>query len=112
MDIISYDHFASVELRVGTVTRAEAFLEARKPAIKIWADFGPEIGVKQSSAQITVHYQPEDLVGRQIIGCLNLGQRQIGKFMSDFLCIGVSDAVGAIVLIQPGKPVPNGGKLH
>jgi len=108
---IPFEQFEAVELRVGTVTRAEAFPEARKPAYKLWADFGPEIGVKQSSVQITVHYKPEELVGRQVVGCLNLGSRKIGPFMSEFLCTGFPDENGAVVLIAPDKPVPNGAKL-
>ncbi len=83
----------------------------RKSAFKIWADFGPEIGIKQTSAQITVHYTPENLIGRQIVGCLNLGSRKIGPFTSEFLCTGFPDEQGAVVLISPDKPVPNGAKL-
>ena len=108
---ITYDQFAAVELRVGTITRAESFPKARKPAYKIWADFGPEIGDRQSSVQITVHYQPEQLVGKQIVGCLNLGDKNIGGFISNFLCTGFADENGAVVLISPDKKVPNGGKL-
>ncbi len=111
MENIPYDQFAAVELRVGTITRVEEFPKARKPAYKIWADFGPEIGEKQTSAQITVHYKLDELVGRQIVGCLNLGEKNIGGFMSQFLCTGFPDEQGAVVLIQPNKPVPNGGKL-
>ncbi|MDX2027955.1 MAG: tRNA-binding protein [Alphaproteobacteria bacterium] len=111
MQTIPYEQFESVELRVGTVVRAEAFPEARKPALKLWVDFGPEIGVKQSSAQITVHYTSESLIGRQVVGCLNLGSRKIGSFTSEFLCTGFPDADGAVVLVHPDKPVPNGGKL-
>lgn len=108
---IPFDAFEAVELRVGTIVRAEEFPEARKPAIKIWADFGPDIGIKQSSAQITHHYTPETLIGRQIVGCLNLGSRKIGGFDSQFLCTGFADAEGAIVLLATDKPVPNGSKL-
>ena len=111
METIPYATFESVELRVGTVVRAEPFPEARKPAIKLWVDFGETIGTLQTSAQITVHYTPETLVGRQVVGCINLGERQIGKFMSQFLCTGFPDADGGIVLITPDKPVPNGVKL-
>lgn len=109
--MISFEHFAAVELRAGTVTRAEIFPEAKKPAYKLWVDFGPEIGVKQSSAQITAHYKPEELIGRQVVGCLNLGSRKIGPFTSEFLCTGFADEGGAVVLIAPDKPVPNGAKL-
>ncbi len=108
---IPYDQFAAVELRVGTVTRAENFPEARNPACKIWADFGPEFGIKQTSTQITVHYQPEKLIGKQIVGCLNLGNKKIAGFTSEFLCAGFPDANEAIVLVCPDKPVPNGAKL-
>lgn len=111
MDTISYPQFEGVELRVGTVTHAKAFPAARKPAYKIWADFGPEFGVKQSSVQITVHYKLEELIGKQVVGCLNLGAKNIGGFMSEFLCTGFPDAEGAVVLISPDKPVPNGAKL-
>ncbi len=111
MQIVSYDQFAVVELRVGTITKVEAFPEARKPAYKIWADFGAEFGVKQTSAQITVHYKLEELVGKQIVGCLNLGDKKIAGFTSQFLCTGFPDEQGAVVLISPDKPVPNGAKL-
>ena len=111
MNTVPYDAFAAIELRAGTVTRAEVFPEAKKPAYKLWVDFGPDIGIKQTSAQITAHYKPEDLIGRQVVGCVNLGSRQIGLFMSEFLCTGFPDATGAVVLISPDKPVPNGAKL-
>ena len=111
MQNIPYDQFAAVELRVGTITKAEEFPAARKPAYKVWADFGPEIGVKQTSVQITVHYKPEALIGKQIVGCMNLGSKNIGGFMSEFLCTGFPDANGAVVLVSPDKPVPNGAKL-
>lgn len=111
MNIIDYSEFEAVELRVGTVVRAEVFAEARKPAYKIWVDFGPELGIRQSSAQITVHYTPESLIGKQIVGCVNLGEKKIAGFASQFLCTGFADQSGAVVLISPDKPVPNGGKL-
>ena len=111
MPDITYEQFEAVELRVGTVVKAEAFPKARKPAYKLWVDFGAEIGVKQTSAQITIHYTPETLIGRQVVGCLNLGTRNIGGFISEFLCTGFADADGAIVLIAPEKAVPNGAKL-
>lgn len=111
MQNIDFQQFVAVELRVGTVTRVEAFPEARKPAYKIWVDFGHDIGVKQTSAQITAHYKPEDLVGRQVVGCLNLGAKNIAGFTSEFLCTGFPDANGAVVLIGPDKPVPKGAKL-
>lgn len=108
---ITYDDFARVDIRVGTVTRAEPFPEARKPAIKLWVDFGGEIGVKRSSAQLTVHYTPEGLVGRQVLAVVNFPPRQIGKLLSEVLVLGVPDAEGAVVLIGPGHAVPDGGKL-
>ena len=107
---IPYTQFEAVDLRVGTILRAEAFPKARKPAYKIWADFGP-FGIRQTSAQITVHYTPESLIGKQIVGCLNLGEKNIGGFISNFLCTGFPDENGAVTLISPDKPVPNGGKL-
>jgi tRNA-binding protein len=109
--MISYDDFAKVDIRVGTITRAEPFPEARKPAIKLWVDFGGEIGEKRSSAQITKHYSVEGLVGRQVLGVVNFPARQIGKVMSEVLVLGVPDADGEVVLIGPGHGVPNGGKL-
>jgi tRNA-binding protein len=108
---ISYDDFARVDIRVGTVVEAEPYPEARKPSIKLRVDFGPEIGVKRSSAQLTVHYTPEALVGRQVAAVVNFPPRQIGKFMSEVLVLGFPDANDAVVLIGPGRPVPNGGKL-
>lgn len=108
---ISYDDFARVDIRVGTITRAEPYPEARKPAIKLWVDFGPEIGERKSSAQITRHYRPEDLPGRKVLGVVNFPPRQIGKFLSEVLVLGLPDADGEVVLIRPDLDVPNGGKL-
>lgn len=108
---ITYDDFARVDIRVGRITRAEPFPEARKPAIKLWVDFGAEIGEKRSSAQLTRHYAPEMLVGRQVLAVVNFPPRQIGKVMSEVLVLGVPDAEGAVVLIGPDQPVPEGGKL-
>ena len=108
---ISFDDFMKVDVRKGTVVRAEPYPEARKPAIKMWVDFGDEIGVKQSSAQVTVHYTPETLVGKSVMGVVNFPPRQIGKFISEVLVLGVPDADGAVVLMTPDKDVPNGGKL-
>ncbi len=110
MENIPFEQFASVELRAGTVVRAEVFPEARKPAYKVWVDFG-EFGVKQTSVQITEHYTVEGLVGKQVVGCLNLGAKKIAGFTSEFLCTGFPDAGGAVVLISPDQPVPNGVKL-
>ena len=111
MGEITFDDFMKVDIRVGVVTRAEPYPEARKPAIKLWVDFGPEIGERKSSAQITVHYEPDALVGRQVMGVVNFPPRQIGKFMSEVLVLGFEDDVGAIVLAQPDKDVPVGAKL-
>lgn len=109
--MISYEEFEKVDLRSGTVVKAEDFPRAKKPAYKIWVDFGPEIGVKQTSAQVTVHYKPETLVGRNVVGCVNLGVRNIAGFTSEFLLVGFADASGAICLIAPDPTVPNGQKL-
>ncbi|WP_299871387.1 tRNA-binding protein [uncultured Sulfitobacter sp.] len=109
---IGIDDFLKVDIRVGTVTRAEPFPEARKPAIKLWVDFGAEIGERKTSAQITAHYTPDDLIGKQVIGVVNFPPRQIGPFMSEVLVLGLSDAEGAIVLLGPDQAVPNGGKMH
>ena len=109
---ISFDDFMKVDIRVGTVTRAEPFPEARKPAIKMWIDFGPAIGVRKTSAQVTVHYTPETLIGTQVMGVVNFPPRQIGPFMSEVLVLGVPDEDGAIVLMRPTQPTPNGGRLH
>ena len=110
-DTITYDDFARVDIRVGRITRAEPYPEARKPAIKLWVDFGPEIGERKSSAQITKHYTPEALVGRQVLGVVNFPPRQIGKFLSEVLVLGLPDAEGEVVLIGPGHDVPLGGKM-
>ena len=109
---ISYDDFLAVDIRAGRVIRAEPFPEARKPAIKLWIDFGPEIGEKKSSAQITVHYTPEALVGTQVLAVVNFPPRQIGPFMSQCLTLGVTDAAGAVVLAGPDGEVPLGARLH
>ena len=109
---ISFDDFLKVDIRVGQVLRAEPYPEARKPAIKMWIDFGPEIGEKRTSAQVTAHYTPESLVGRQVMAVVNFPPRQIGKFMSEVLVLGVSDAQGGIVLLAPDQPVPIGVRMH
>lgn len=109
---ISFDDFLKVDIRVGRITRAEPFPEARKPAIKLWIDFGPELGEKKSSAQITRHYRPEDLIGRQVLAVVNFPHRQIGPMKSEVLTLGVPDADGEVVLIGPGHDVPLGGRLY
>jgi len=109
---ITYDDFLNVDIRVGTVIRAEPFPEARKPAIKMWIDFGDEIGERKTSAQVTVHYTLEQLVGKQVMGVVNFPPRQIGPFMSEVLVLGCKDDSGAVVLIAPDQIVPNGGRMH
>lgn len=109
---ITYDDFEKVELRSGTVVKAEIFERARKPAYKVWVDFGDELGILQTSAQVTVHYTPESLVGRTVVGCVNLGEKNIAGFLSQFLLVGFSDKNGAICLASTDPQVPNGQKLH
>lgn len=109
---ITYDDFLTVDIRVGTITRAEPFPQARKPAIRLWIDFGGDLGEKKSSAQIAVLYDPDQLVGKQVMAVVNFPPRQIGPVLSEVLVLGVSDENGDIVLISPDRGVPNGGRMH
>ncbi len=112
MTEISFEDFRKIDIRVGTVLRAEPFPEARKPAFRLWIDFGPEIGEKKSSAQITKHYTPDGLVGRQVMAVVNFPPRQVGPMRSEVLVLGVSDAEGGIVLLAPDMAVANGERMH
>jgi len=112
MSEISFDDFLKVDVRVGVVTRAEPYPEARKPAIKLWVDFGGDLGERKSSAQITKHYTPEELPGKKVMAVVNFPPRQIGKFMSEILVLGVPDEDGEVVLLTPDKDVPIGGRLY
>lgn len=111
MNQITFDDFLAIDIRAGTVTKAEPFPEAKKPAIKLWVDFGSAIGVKKSSAQITDHYSPEDLIGRIVMAVVNFPPRQIGPVMSEVLVLGFPDENGAIILSAPDRMVPNGTRL-
>jgi tRNA-binding protein len=108
---IAYDDFERVDIRVGTIVEARPFEGARKPALQLWIDFGGDLGVRKSSAQLTVHYAAESLVGRQVAAVVNFPPRQIGKFMSQVLTLGFPAGDGSVVLVVPDKSVPNGGKL-
>ena len=109
---IRIDDFLKVEIRVGRIARAEPYPEARKPAIKLWVDFGDQLGIKRSSAQIARHYNPEELAGKQVLAVTNFPPRQIGKFMSEVLVVGVPDGDGEVVLVCPDEEVPVGGRLY
>jgi tRNA-binding protein len=108
---ISYSEFEKIELRSGTIVRVEPFSKARNPSYKVWVDFGSTIGIKQTAAQVTVHNTPEWLIGKQVMGCINLGERNIAGFMSEFLLVGFSDEKGAVCLTTCDPKVPNGQKL-
>ncbi|MGL4974705.1 MAG: tRNA-binding protein [Bosea sp. (in: a-proteobacteria)] len=110
--VASFDDFQKLDIRVGTIIEVPPFPEARKPALKLTIDFGPGIGRKRSSAQITAHYQPDTLVGRQVLAVVNFPPRQIGKFMSEVLTLGVPDAGGEVELLGPGHLVPDGGRMY
>ncbi|MGF1592433.1 MAG: tRNA-binding protein [Kiloniellaceae bacterium] len=109
---ITFDDFVKVDVRVGTIVDAQPFPEARRPSIKLWVDFGEQIGVRKTSAQITAHYDPAHLIGRQVAAVVNFPPRQIGKFMSEILVLGFPDAAGEVVMVAPDRPVPNGGRLY
>lgn len=109
---ISFDDFMKVDIRTGRVIKAEPFPEARNPSIKMWIDFGDEIGVRKTSAQVTVHYTPDALIGRQVMAVVNFPPRQIGPFMSEVLVLGVPDENGAVVLLGPDQETPTGGRMH
>lgn len=108
---ITFDDFAKVDIRAGRIVKAEPYPEARKPAIKLWIDFGGDIGERRSSAQITRHYTPEEVVGKQVLAVVNFPPRQIGKFMSEVLVLGLPDSEGEVVLLTSDKSVPLGGRM-
>ena len=112
MPTITYEEFERVNLRSGTIVKVEEFSRAKKPAYKVWADFGQQIGILQTSAQVTAHYTPETLMGKQIVGCVNLGEKNIAGFMSQFLLVGFADRNGGICLITVDPKVANGEKMH
>ena len=111
-DTIPYEAFEAVDIRAGTIVDAQPFPEARKPAIRLWIDFGAPIGVRTSSAQITAHYSPDRLIGRQVMAVVNFAPRKIGPFVSEVLTLGVPDENGAVVLLKPDLKVPDGGRMY
>ena len=112
MDEITFNEFLKVDIRVGSILKVETFPEARKPAYKLWIDFGPSIGTKKTSAQITDNYTLTELIGRQVLAVVNFPPRQIGPFMSEVLTLGVTDNKGAVTLLGPDKQIPNGERMH
>jgi tRNA-binding protein len=108
---ISYDDFAKVDLRLGTIVKVEPFPRAKKPAYKVWVNFGEEVGIKQTSAQVTAHYSPEALIGKQVVGCINLGQKNIAGFTSEFLLLGFEDENDSICLVSVDPRAPNGKRM-
>ena len=112
MDEITFNDFLKVDIRVGSILKAETFPEARKPAYKLWIDFGPSIGTKKTSAQITDNYTLTELIGRQVLAVVNFSPRQIGPFMSEVLTLGVTDNKGAVTFLGPDKEIPNGERMH
>ena len=111
-DPVGFEDFERVDIRVGTIVDAQPFPEARKPAIKLWVDFGAPLGVKRSSAQLTVHYSPDRLIGRQVVAVTNFPPRQVGPFLSEVLVLGLPDENGAVVLLRPDLKVPDGGRMY
>lgn len=112
MVTITFEEFERVNLRSGTIVKVEEFPKAKKPAYKVWADFGPEIGILQTSAQVTKHFTPQTLIGKMVVGCINLGEKNIAGFISQFLLVGFSDGDDGICLVTVDPKVPNGQKLH
>lgn len=108
----SFDDFLKTDIRVGRITKVEPFPQARKPAFKLWIDFGPEIGPKRSSAQITALYDPQELIGKLVVAVVNFPSRQIGQFVSEVLVLGVPDSSGNVVLLGPDRDAPLGGRVH
>ncbi len=111
-ETIGFDDFLKLDIRVGTVVKAEPYPEARQPACKVWVDFGAEFGVKKTSAQVTAHYTVEDLIGRQVAAVINFPPKQIGKFMSEILVLGFPDGTGEVILVVPDQWVPDGSRLY